>query len=346
MAGTSHLRASARFARWPVPLAAVFALTLAGACSNTPTTPTPPPIVTPPPPPGPPTVACPAPIEVTAVTIPAAVNFAAPTAEGGQAPVTVACAPAPDSAFRVGTTDVECLATDSLNRTAACTFSVTVRKAPQLSRTRFLAFGDSITSGEVTVPIGSSTALGGPSFTLVQVLSAAYPTVLQKQLAAWYSTQHDSIVVANYGQGGEKAINARNRFIQALNAVQPQAVLLMEGSNDIALGENGAASGAASEIRNMAIEARLRGIRVFIATVPPGRPGGSKTIPTPFLVDYNNRMRVVALSEGAELVDVYQALVVNVNAYIGVDGLHPNEAGYGRIADTFFSAIANALEIR
>jgi lysophospholipase L1-like esterase len=96
----------------------------------------------------------------------------------------------------------------------------------------------------------------------------------------------------------------------------------------------------------MAAEARLRGMRVFIATPVPGRPGGNKTIDTFLLVDYANRMRDVAAREGAVLVDLYAAMLPDVFRYIGVDGLHPNEAGYARIAELFFQAIQANLEVR
>lgn len=95
----------------------------------------------------------------------------------------------------------------------------------------------------------------------------------------------------------------------------------------------------------MAAEARRRGMRVFIATVPPGRPGGSKTIAPLLLTDYNNRMRSVAATEGAILVDVFAALSTDVNRFIGIDGLHPTELGYARIADTFFAAIRAEFEV-
>jgi lysophospholipase L1-like esterase len=36
----------------------------------------------------------------------------------------------------------------------------------------------------------------------------------------------------------------------------------------------------------------------------------------------------------------------DVFRYIGVDGLHPNEAGYARIAELFFDAIQRELEVR
>ena len=60
--------------------------------------------------------------------------------------------------------------------------------------------------------------------------SAAYPTVLARTLQGRYSSQADAITVANYGVGGEKAINARNRFFEALNVVRPDVVLLLHGT--------------------------------------------------------------------------------------------------------------------
>jgi len=208
-----------------------------------------------------------------------------------------------------------------------------------------MAFGDSMTAGEVTFPVGV-TALGVPIVKNVFVASAAYPTVLAKNLIKAYPLQEDAIAVANFGAGGEKAADARTRFISALNVVRPEGVLIMEGANDIPLGEDGAASAAAGEIRIMAAEARSRGMRVFIATIPPPRPGGSRAIRQFLVDDYNARMRDVAFREGAVLVDVYSALLTNVNLYIGVDGLHPTEAGYAKIAEAFEIAIRTTLEVR
>ncbi len=330
-------------------LAAVLVTALGTACSGstaTSPTPTPPP---PPPPPPPvaaePTLACPNPVSAsTTATTGIAVSYDTPTAEGGQSPVTVTCTPKSGTMFGIGQASVECTAEDSLARTASCSFPVTVTRIPSISKTRLLAFGDSITYGEVSFPVSSSGGLG-TSFKLVQVPSAAYPTVLGKQLVARYSSQEDSISVANYGLGGEKAVNARDRFFAALNTVRPDVVLLMEGSNDIALGEDGAASSAAREIGIMVGEARRRGMFVFLATIAPGRPGGSKTISPILLTDYNNRMRSVAGSTGATLVDINAALATDVTRYIGVDGLHPNEAGYAKIAETFYNAIRSQFEL-
>jgi lysophospholipase L1-like esterase len=328
--------------------AVVVAATLAGAsCSKTPTAPTPPP---PPPPPvaDAPSLAC---VEgLSRATVNAnglELHFDSPSVTGGQGSVNVTCNPGSGSTFPIGTTAVSCTATDSLSRTATCSFNVTIAKIPQLSRTKFLAFGDSITAGEVTFPVGGSLFTGqGAIHKQVLVPSAAYPTVLTRTLQGRYSAQSASIIVSNYGQAGEKAINARDRYFAALNAVRPDVVLLMEGHNDIQGGADGAASGAANEIDIMAAEARARGIRVFLGTLCPPRPNGNRTIGQFFIDDYNGRMRNVAARQGATLVDVYSSLLTDVTRYIGVDGLHPTEAGYAKIADTFFQAIQNSLEIR
>ena len=318
-------------------------LVLASAvgCSS-PSSPTPPP--PPPPPPEAPLLSCQENVARATVNNGGlAITFQTPEATRGQSPVTVACSPESGSTFPIGLTTVTCTATDALQRQTNCQFSVTVTKLPQLSRVRFMAFGDSFTAGEVTFP-GSTASLESIRKQVV-VPSAAYPAVLERLLRARYQFQFDAITVANQGLGGEKTADARNRFFAALNSLRPEVVLLMEGYNDIPGGADGAASTAAREIRIMAAEARLRGMRVFIATPVPGRPSGNKAINPVLLLDYANRMRDVAAQEGAVLVDLY-ATLGDPQRYIGVDGLHPNEAGYARMAELFFQAIQANLEVR
>ena len=325
---------------WAVRSALAVTLALGAACSS-PTTPTPPP----PPPADPPSLSC---VEgVSRATVDAAgvsVSFETPPVTAGQGSVSVVCAPASGEMFPIGTTEVKCTATDSLNRKSECSFNVTVSKLAQLSKTRYLAFGDSITAGEVTFPVGSLSH--GMALISKQVIvpGAAYPAALERTLQGRYPSQ--AITVVNAGLGGEKTVNARGRFFQALNTVSPEVVLLWHGHNDIPGGLDGAASGAASEMRIMAAEARNRGMRVFIATMLPPRLGGNRTIGQIFIDDYNNRMRSLAAQEGAVLVDVYAALLPEVTRYIGVDGLHPTEFGYAKIADVFFQAIQANFEVR
>lgn len=255
--------------------------------------------------------------------------------------MSVACTPASGATFPIGQTTVQCAASDARSRTASCSFTVTVARTPQLSRTRFLAFGDSITAGEVTVPTTDILPAGvrTPSHRLVLVPSASYPSVLQSLLAARYAAQ--SVAVVNEGLSGERAASATSRFSQALRSSNAEVVLLLHGYNGLT--EEGGASSSEVAVATMAAEARNRGVRVFVATLTPGRPG-LRQIPDAILQNFNDRMRNLARGEEAVLVDLYGALKSDVNTYIGIDGLHPTEAGYRRMAETFLASIQATLE--
>jgi lysophospholipase L1-like esterase len=320
--------------------AVVLALGLVISCGeDSPSTPT-----RPEPIPGP-TITCPAPVVANTTTTTAQVAYAAPNVSGGTAPVTAACAPASGSVFNVGTTAVTCTATDAGNRQATCSFGVTVNRVPTLQRTSFLAFGDSVTAGEVTVPATTSLdEQGFPSFKLVVVPAASYPAQLQTLLRNRYLVQAPTITVLNSGVPGELAIDSVQRFSTVYNQARPQVVLILDGYNDLAAIGSSAVSSASAAVDAMARQARLGGSRVYIATLTPPRAGGRNTLPVSWVTSYNDRMRQIATSQGAVLVDLYSALVGNVALYIGVDGLHPTEIGYQKIAETFFNAIVATLE--
>lgn len=317
----------------------VAAIVSAGCGDDTPTAPTPSPIAAL-------TLQCPANVLGQSTTGgPVSIQVPAPTASGGVLPITTSCSPA-GTPFPVGTTPVACQASDARGSTASCSFSVVVAPPP-LGRTNFLAFGDSMTSGEVTVPVGTGLdADGFPQFKLVIVPSEAYPTELLALLRNRYVTQAAQFVVTNAGLPREWAGDAPKRFATVFPASGAQVVLLMEGSNDLqALGSRGI-NPALTGLQAMTRQARAAGATVFIASVPPSKPGGLNSIPLSLIQALNEQIRAGAPGEGAIFVDVYGAMAADVNTLIGVDGLHPTEAGYQRIAETFFAAIRAAFEGR
>lgn len=320
---------------------------LVASCSKTP-----PAAPTPPTPPAPiadaPSVTCGEGISrATLSATGLAVDFDTPTATAGQGTVNVSCTPGSGENFPIGSTSVTCTATDSLNRTGTCSFNVTVSRIPQLTALKYMAFGDSITAGEVSSPATAFYSVApdpGKITKAVLVPSASWPTVLSQTLRGRYSTQ--TFTMANRGLSGERAAVARTRYQSALNAERPEVVMILHGHNDIPGGLDGAASTAAFEIEQMVFEAKNRGMRVFLSTVLPARPSGNRAIAQVYIDDFNARLRIVASRQGVTLVDNYSALRTDVNRYIGVDGLHPTEAGYAKVADTFFQAIQANLEVR
>jgi len=312
-------------------------LVLATACSGSssptsPTAPAPPPVAAP-------TLTCPAPISTMTSATGAAVTWEAPTAQGGEAPVAVTCTPASGQSFPLGTTEVRCTAADGGGRTAACTFAVNVSRIPTLAKTRFLAFGDSVTVGVVA----TVNPAGSPPYLLREVPDAAYSRVLQQLLAARYTSQ--AITVMNEGKGGEKVVDGVGRAQSVINANRPEAVLILDGYNDLGLGDTGI-DPAIAAITTIAKDARFRGARVFIGTLTPPPVGVNRGLSNTTITRFNAKLRDVARGENAVLVDVYESFAGNPNMYNSDDGRHPNEAGYRRIAETFFSAIQRELEQR
>ena len=314
-------------------LLTLLALIGCAGCNNTPSAPTPVPPVA-----DAPEITCPGPVTVSALTsVGTAVTYALPESRKGQGTVSVACTPPSGNSFPVGVTEAQCVATDSLSRTGSCTFSVTVAGPPRLRRTRIMAFGDSLTEG--------ATILSNDPYAIVHPPETAYPTVLRQLLSARYTDQ--TITVFNRGLPGEQASRALLRFIASFGADAPDVVVLQEGYNDYNQTASDVAGieGAVRGISELAGEARRRGARVFICTLAPSRPGRVQ-IPMSALQFINDRLRSIARSEGAVLVDLFSALLPDVNANVTIDGLHLTPLGYRRVAETVFAAIRDDLEVR
>lgn len=262
--------------------------------------------------------------------------------------MTTVCEPAAGSQFPVGQTTVKCTATDTLQRIDTCTFLVTVTAPPLLSVSpqSFLAFGDSITAGEdgvssLTAPSSSSRLYQRVFYPPPQT----YPGALRDSMVARYTTQ--SPTMANRGQPGEALTDTDHstfaRFTSLTSSGQYKVVLIMEGTNDLADRDARQIPPAIEVLRQMIRDAKSRGIRPYIATIPPMNPAGSRGLAWSLVPDFNDRVRALAAAESTTLVDVHQGFANNFGL-LGVDGLHPNAAGYAKIADVFFTAIQATLE--
>lgn len=272
---------------------------------------------------------------------PVPVSYGEALVSGGQPPIESDCSPESGSTFDIGTTSVDCRASDGLQQVAACSLSVVVLAPPQLGATKFLAFGDSLTAGVVAEPIAGAVALEP---------YRSYPFRLQLDLAQRYKTQF--IDVINAGTPGEQASQAVARFQSVLGLHQPDVVLLMEGTNDIDPAVSGA-SAALSAIESMVAAATAAGADVFLATIPPQRGTAAANL----VPSYNTQIRSIAARRGAQFLDVFsiikngQCAVLSARSIqashggddtmpcLGDDGLHPTVEGYQLVADAFATAI-------
>ena len=348
MGGSPSVDRSISFLR---PRALLLTVGLAGAlaisgCGDSPTTPT---VITPPPPPvtpDPPKITCPAPQTVQSSTgSSTAVVYGTATAANGSPPVTTTCTPPAGSLFPVGQTTVTCTATDTLLRTDMCTLLVTVLAPPQLTATSFLAFGDSITWGEDGTNPPAIIAVATRIRPFVQLpANQIYPGVLQQDLVSRYRTQAPTVF--NAGKPGEAITDSGtfSRFTSLTSSRRYTVVLIMEGSNDLASRDDRIVPSAIAGLQQMVRDAKSRGIRPYLATIPPMNPAGFRGLAWSLVPGFNDKVRALAASEGVTLVDVYLGFGNDLGTLLVFDGLHPSVQGYAKIADLFFAAIRQTLE--
>jgi lysophospholipase L1-like esterase len=172
----------------------------------------------------------------------------------------------------------------------------------------------------------------------------AYPNVLQVRLRSRYTAQAPTVL--NRGNPGEELADGVGRLPGVLAVDNPQVILLQEGANDVNQGRSPAT--IAASLRSMVRDARNRGMQPYVGTLLPQRPlgvnGSCRGFGADNVVAANDQIRAMAASEAAPIVDLYQAFGGVAGELIGPDGLHPTEAGYSRIADTFFDVIKQRLE--
>ena len=220
-----------------------------------------------------------------------------------------------------------------------------MRPAPRLPATRFLAFGDSITAGVVSNPFVFGTM--NPT--------EAYTVKLETKLGSEFPLQ--TFTVVNAGLSGETAALAPGRFTTAFGQANPDAVLLVEGSNDV-LGGAAGVPDAIAGLETMVITAKAGGAEVLLATIPPMRNDPSRALAVQTIPLLNDGIRALALRQGVGLVDLFTALneavcptslTFDARAFhftvpcIGEDHLHPTVAGYDVLAETFKQAIVEAF---
>lgn len=151
------------------------------------------------------------------------------------------------------------------------------------------------------------------------------------------------------GISGQTTPQMLVRFRQDVVALQPQVVVILGGTNDIA-GNTGPSSLEMIEdnLMSMTEIAKANGIRVVLSSVLPvfdyaWKPG---LTPAPKIVALNAWMKAYAARVGAVYLDYHSAMAderQGLRADLTNDGVHPTEAGYRVMAPLADAAIADAL---
>ncbi|HET9504528.1 MAG TPA: GDSL-type esterase/lipase family protein, partial [Hymenobacter sp.] len=132
-------------------------------------------------------------------------------------------------------------------------------------------------------------------------------------------------------------------------ALQPKAVVILSGANDIA--ENGGPYDQTATLRNimaMAELAQAHGLRVVLCSVLPAydfwwRKGLQ---PAPKIVALNKEIKAYAAAHRLVYLDYHAALAderQGLPAALAPDGVHPSLAGYRVMESLLLKAVAEAL---
>jgi lysophospholipase L1-like esterase len=157
----------------------------------------------------------------------------------------------------------------------------------------------------------------------------------------------------NRGIGGQTTPQMLIRFRQDVISLQPKAVVILAGTNDIA-GNTGPMSLAEIEANyaSMAELACAHNIRVIFSSVTPVNnytPDAADFFPLrppEKIVALNDWLKKYCVENGLVYLDYFSAMVDAkglLKRELSSDGLHPNAAGYKLMAPPAEAAIQKAL---
>ncbi len=154
----------------------------------------------------------------------------------------------------------------------------------------------------------------------------------------------------NRGIGGQTTPQMLVRFRQDVIALQPKAVVILAGTNDIA-GNTGPMTLEQTEdnLASMAELAAANGIRVVLCSVTPAYdfPWSPGLTPAPKIDALNEWIKAYAAQHGHVYVDFHTAMKDQRDGLppsLSKDGVHPLPAGYAVMAPLVEAGIEKALK--
>jgi lysophospholipase L1-like esterase len=151
------------------------------------------------------------------------------------------------------------------------------------------------------------------------------------------------------GISGQTTPQMLVRFRQDVVALQPEVVVILAGTNDIA-GNTGPSTLEMIEdnLSSMAEIAKANGIKVALCSVLPvyDYPWRKGLEPAEKIVALNRWMKEYAERNGHTYVDYYTALADEKGGFIAAythDGVHPIKAGYEIMQSIIEKALAGIL---
>jgi lysophospholipase L1-like esterase len=196
----------------------------------------------------------------------------------------------------------------------------------------------------VIVAMGDSTTAGTPGWMSPREAPPKGRGDETSQYAYWLMMKHPDWDVRNMGVNGERSDQIRARFEPDVVAQHPAVVVILAGVNDVYQGRP--AAHAIAQLKAMCERAREAGIKVVAGSIIPYN--SASIAQNAAMRTINNWIReYVAADPNARFVDT-RAAVASGNdpdrLASSPDGLHPDAAGYRRMADTIAPVIEQMVK--
>ena len=207
---------------------------------------------------------------------------------------------------------------------------LTVMIASQAPRVRIVAMGDSTTAGT-------------PAFKSPREAPPDGQGDETSQYAYWLMKAHPEWEVVNQGINAQRSDVIAGRFEEDVIAKKPAVVVIIAGVNDVYQGRP--AQHVKDQLAAMYTRAHHAGIRVVAGTIIPYNTATADQ--NARMRDINDWIRTQARADpGVIVVDTRAAVAAPGEPdklVSSPDGLHPDAAGYRKMADAIRPAIEQAL---
>ena len=195
------------------------------------------------------------------------------------------------------------------------------------------------------VAMGDSTTAGTPAFKSPREAPPGGSGDVTSQYAYWLMQAHPGWEVINQGVNAQRSDVIAARFDEDVVAKQPALVVIIAGVNDVYQGRP--AQHVKDQLAAMYAKARAAGIRVVAGTIIPYNTATADQ--NARMHEINAWIRAQADAGVVTFADTRAAVAAPGNPDTLVsspDGLHPDAAGYRRMADAIAPAIERALAVR
>ncbi|NIF04663.1 SGNH/GDSL hydrolase family protein [Chryseobacterium sp. Tr-659] len=202
-----------------------------------------------------------------------------------------------------------------------------------------LFFGDSITYGEYDGVFGG----------WVDILK-------RYALQQFHEGNGDELILFNLGIGGETTEGLLKRIpheLAARNSADGNIVFLSYGANDLAIKDGIQIVDPEkfkNNIKTAVIHARNFSNEIYLVSILPFSQkidgvvvsSGKKRINEDVIL-YNQILKDIAAQESLVYIDFYSAFLEDKEILLSADGVHPNEKGYGMMAEIAIPIIEKYL---